>query len=74
MNLQSVTQKRGVVSIRLYMLQKGVEELLISIFYMYIKIDMPIARKNNPTLDCYLPVTSAVTKHIMSILWGYDIH
>lgn len=74
MNLQGVTQKGGVVSISLYMLQKGVEVLLNSIFYMYIKIDMPIARKKNLTLDCYLPVTSAFTKHIMSILWGYDIH
>lgn len=59
MNLQSVTQKRGVVSIRLYMLQKGVEELLISIFYMYIKIDMPSAREKSPLpliATCLLPL------------------
>lgn len=48
MNLKGVTQKGGVVSISLYMLQKGVEVLLNSIFYMYIKIDIPIARKKQP--------------------------
>lgn len=58
MNLQGVTQKGGVVSISLYMLQKGVEVLLNSFFYMYIKIDMPIARKKTLPLiaTCLLPL------------------
>lgn len=77
MDFQGVTKTNDVVFIVYKCSQNGVWVLLNSIFYMYFFKDVLCKKKAPPLpLDCYLPVTSAFTKHNMPIhvLLGYYIH